>query len=131
MKAVSNQYAAMPSMHVGWSTWSALVLVPLVRRRWAKVLAASYPLITTFVIMITGNHYWIDGVGGIAFLAAGFALAKVVTRWREQHREGVRPAWWDLLVAVGPGSPVRPASGWAGRGTRRWRGAPRRRPARW
>jgi hypothetical protein len=94
MKAVSNQYAAMPSMHVGWSTWSALVLVPLVRRRWAKVLAASYPLITTFCIMITGNHYWIDGVGGIAFLAVGFAVAKVVTRWRELHREGTRPASW-------------------------------------
>src|SRR3546814_16805852 len=33
MKDVSNQYAAMPSMHIGWSTWSALVLVPLLRDR--------------------------------------------------------------------------------------------------
>lgn len=79
MKEVSNQYAAMPSMHIGWSTWSALVLVPLLRRRWAKVLAMLYPAITLVCIIVTGNHYWIDGLGGLAFLGAGFALARVVT----------------------------------------------------
>jgi hypothetical protein len=79
MKEVSNQYAAMPSMHIGWSTWSALVLVPLLRRRWAKVLAALYPAITLVCIMLTANHYWIDGVGGLACLAVGFGIAGVVT----------------------------------------------------
>ena len=43
MAAVSNQYAAMPSMHIGWSTWCALVMVPLIRRRWLKVLASGLP----------------------------------------------------------------------------------------
>lgn len=80
MKEVSNQYAAMPSMHIGWSTWSAIVLVPLVRRRWAKVLAALYPAITLVGILLTANHYWIDGVGGLMCLAAGYGLARVVTR---------------------------------------------------
>lgn len=80
MKDVSNQYAAMPSMHIGWSTWSALVLVPLLRRRWAKVLAAVYPALTLVCILLTGNHYWIDGVGGLLCLGAGFALARWVTR---------------------------------------------------
>jgi hypothetical protein len=79
MKEVSNQYAAMPSMHIGWSAWSALVLVPLLRRRWAKVLAAAYPAITLVCIVVTANHYWIDGLGGLVCLAAGFALAKAVT----------------------------------------------------
>lgn len=79
MKEVSNQYAAMPSMHIGWSTWSAVVLVPLLRRRWAKVLAGLYPAITLVCIMLTANHYWIDGVGGLACLAAGFAVAGAVT----------------------------------------------------
>ena len=80
MKDVSNQYAAMPSMHIGWSTWSTLVLVPLLRRRWAKVLAIAYPFITLACIVLTGNHYWIDGVGGLLCLGAGFALAVAVTR---------------------------------------------------
>ena len=79
-KDVSNQYAAMPSMHIGWSTWSAIVLLPLVRRRWAKVLAVLYPVITLVCIMLTANHYWIDGVGGLLCLAAGFTLARVLTR---------------------------------------------------
>jgi hypothetical protein len=81
-KDVSNQYAAMPSMHIGWSTWCAFVLVPLLRRRWAKVLAALYPVITLACIVLTANHYWIDGVGGLVCLSAGFGLASLVARWR-------------------------------------------------
>jgi hypothetical protein len=80
MKDVSNQYAALPSMHIGWSTWSAIVLVPLLRRRWAKVLAALHPVLTLVCIVVTGNHYWIDGVGGLVCLAAGYGLAVLVTR---------------------------------------------------
>ncbi len=79
MKEVSNQYAAMPSMHIGWSTWSTLVLVPLLRRRWAKILAMLYPGLTLVCIVVTANHYWIDGVGGLVCLGAGFALARSVT----------------------------------------------------
>ncbi len=78
-KDVSNQYAAMPSMHIGWSTWSALVLVPLLRRRWAKTLASLYPVVTLVCIMVTANHYWIDGLGGLLCLAAGFGVAQIVT----------------------------------------------------
>ena len=78
-KDVSNQYAAMPSMHIGWATWCALVLVPLARRRGTKALAMIYPVITLFCIVITANHYWIDGVGGLICLGAGYALARLVT----------------------------------------------------
>lgn len=82
MKEVSNQYAAMPSMHIGWSTWAALVLLPMLRRRWAKVLAALYPVITLACIVVTGNHYWIDGAGGLVCLAVGYGLARVTTGYR-------------------------------------------------
>jgi hypothetical protein len=78
-KDVSNQYAAMPSMHIGWSTWTALALVPLLRRRWAKLLAALYPVITLFCIIVTGNHYWIDGLGGLVCLSVGYGLSRLVT----------------------------------------------------
>jgi hypothetical protein len=86
MAAVSNQYAAMPSMHIGWSTWCAFVLFPLVRRRWVKALVVAYPLLTLFDIMVTANHYWIDGLGGLACLAAGYGLARVLTSWWEAWR---------------------------------------------
>jgi PAP2 superfamily len=86
MKAVSNQYAAMPSMHIGWSTWCALVLAPLVRRRWLKALVIAYPIFTLFDIMVTANHYWIDGLGGLACLGIGYLLARVLTSWYEARR---------------------------------------------
>ncbi|HKE77181.1 MAG TPA: phosphatase PAP2 family protein [Acidimicrobiales bacterium] len=83
MKAVSNQYAAMPSMHIGWSTWCALVLAPLIRRRWLRALIIAYPVLTLFDIIVTGNHYWIDGLGGLVTLGVGYLLARVLTHWWE------------------------------------------------
>ena len=83
--AVSNQYAAMPSMHTGWSTWSAFVMWQLVRRRWAKVLVVLYPVATVFCIMITGNHYWLDAVGGLAAFAVGLGIATLLTGWNESR----------------------------------------------
>ena len=89
MAKVSNQYAAMPSMHIGWSTWCALVLAPMVRRRWLKTLVIAYPLATLFDIIVTANHYWIDGLGGLACLASGYAVAWAGTHWWETRREVV------------------------------------------
>jgi hypothetical protein len=89
MAAVSNQYAAMPSMHIGWSTWCALVLAPLLRRRWARWLAIAYPVLTLFCIIVTGNHYWIDGLGGLACLGIGYLIARVATSWWEDRRGAV------------------------------------------
>jgi hypothetical protein len=86
MAAVSNQYAAMPSMHIGWSTWCALVLAPLVRRRWLRALVIAYPFFTLFDIMVTANHYWIDGVGGLVCLGAGYLVARIGTRWWEARQ---------------------------------------------
>lgn len=91
-KDVSNQYAAMPSMHIGWSTWCALVLVPLCRRRWAKALAVLYPVLTLFCIVVTANHYWIDGVGGLICLGAGFAAALAVTGVTGRRRTSLSPS---------------------------------------
>ena len=71
MKSISNQYAAMPSMHIGWSSWCAFAMWPLMRRRWAKIAVLLYPAATLFCIVVTANHYWIDGVGGQLALAIG------------------------------------------------------------
>jgi hypothetical protein len=82
MSKVSNQYAAMPSLHFGWSLWCALVLVPTLRRRWLRLLAASYPAFTVFAIVVTGNHYWIDALGGAAVLGLGYLGGR---RWDTRH----------------------------------------------
>ena len=92
MAAVSNQYAAMPSMHIGWSTWCALVLAPLIRSRWLRALAIAYPVLTLFDIIVTGNHYWIDGLGGLLCLGVGYVLARALTSWWEVRRGAIAPS---------------------------------------
>jgi hypothetical protein len=76
----SNQFAAMPSMHIGWSTWCAVVLIAMSTRWWVKALAAAYPMVTFVVILGTGNHYILDAVGGLVALSLGFATSWAITR---------------------------------------------------
>jgi hypothetical protein len=77
---LSNQYAAMPSVHCCWALWCACALVPRLRRPWAKLLAALYPVMTVFVIVSTANHYFLDAIGGFTILAIGYLSARVFTR---------------------------------------------------
>jgi len=77
---VSNEYAAMPSVHIAWSTWCALAMVPRLKSTGAKVVAALYPVITLVVIVITANHYIIDAVGGLVILAIGWFVGQRLTR---------------------------------------------------
>jgi PAP2 superfamily len=89
MQAISNQYAAMPSLHIGWSLWSAVVLWPLVNRRWWRALLVVYPLLTLLCIVVTANHYWIDGLGGVATLFAGYGIARAVSTMWPRRAEAV------------------------------------------
>ncbi|EFL31655.1 integral membrane protein [Streptomyces viridochromogenes DSM 40736] len=77
LKHVSNQYAAMPSMHIGWSVWCGLTIFALSRVPWVRVLALVYPALTLVVIVATANHFWLDAVGGLLCLAFGFAVSRV------------------------------------------------------
>ncbi|MDC4233308.1 phosphatase PAP2 family protein [Actinomyces sp. B33] len=71
---LANPYAAMPSMHTGWSVWVAVALGAFVWKRWyQRLLLALHPLTTIWVILATGNHYVLDAVGGIVFFALGAA----------------------------------------------------------
>ncbi|MCY4067636.1 MAG: phosphatase PAP2 family protein [Acidimicrobiaceae bacterium] len=85
MTELSNQYAAMPSLHIAWSLWCVVAALPVLRRRWARLALLSYPWLTLFAVMVTANHYWIDAVGGLmALLIAypvGVALSKRLPSW--------------------------------------------------
>ncbi|WP_079062879.1 phosphatase PAP2 family protein [Peterkaempfera griseoplana] len=82
MAHVSNQYAAMPSMHIGWSLWCGVTIAFLTRHRWLRVLGLLYPLATLTVIVSTANHFFMDAIGGIACLAVGFASSRLLYhRW--------------------------------------------------
>ncbi len=80
MKNISNQFAAMPSVHCCWALWCACALVPRLKHAWAKWLAAAYPVLTVFVIVITANHYFLDAVAGFTIFGVGYVIARLVTR---------------------------------------------------
>ncbi|MCP3912580.1 MAG: inositol phosphorylceramide synthase [Actinomycetia bacterium] len=63
----ANQFAAMPSLHVGWALLVASSAVTLSRSRW-RWLTIAHPLMTLFVVVITANHYWLDAIIAAALL---------------------------------------------------------------
>lgn len=74
-KNMSNQYAAMPSMHIGWSLWCGLTIFALASAPWARILGLLYPAATLVVIVATANHFWLDAVGGVACLSFGYVVS--------------------------------------------------------
>ncbi len=80
MDDISNQYAAMPSLHIGWSLWCMLVLWRFSRRRISRLIGLAYPVLTLIAIVATANHFIIDAAGGIAIVVVGSLVAHLVER---------------------------------------------------
>ncbi len=95
MKSVSNQFAAMPSLHCGWALWGAAAVVPRAKTWWMKVFAVGYPVATIFVVVATANHYFLDAVGGAVIFIVGYGVARLITRAGRSGRT-VSPAAADL-----------------------------------
>ncbi|MGW1891585.1 phosphatase PAP2 family protein [Streptomyces sp. NPDC002004] len=104
---MTNQYAAMPSLHVGWALWCGIMLWRHGRSRTARVVAVAYPLLTAVVVMGTANHYFLDAAAGVAVMGAGYLLSRPVLRiagvLRERFagRARVRPATAGAPSAAG------------------------------
>ncbi|MDJ0385883.1 bifunctional glycosyltransferase 87/phosphatase PAP2 family protein [Streptomyces sp. G-G2] len=92
MTAISNQYAAMPSLHFGWSLWCGIVIVTLAPKGWQKLLGVLHPLITVCAIVATANHWVLDAVGGAAVVSAGFGLVYALSGPRGAVRAPGRAA---------------------------------------
>lgn len=84
----ADQYGAMPSLHIAWAVWVSAVLVVCLRRRALRVAACAYPVVTSVVVVITGNHYVLDLAAGATVALVAVAHQRV--RWpaRERVRSG-------------------------------------------
>jgi PAP2 superfamily protein len=60
----------MPSLHVGWALLVAVGIVAANRSRW-RWLVVAHPIATALVVVVTANHYWLDGVVGMAIVVIG------------------------------------------------------------
>ena len=57
----ADQFSAMPSVHVGWALIVAMAVITVSRSQW-RWLAAGYPLLTQLAVVVTANHFWLDGI---------------------------------------------------------------------
>lgn len=130
VNSMANQYAAMPSLHIGWAILEAWAVVRILKTRW-RWLAIIHPVATTLVVVITANHYWLDGiVGGLLVGAAIWITDPAKGRWvglpraaarhpaaipRPQYRAtasraaAFRASWPERLGLAGSAGAVMPA----------------------
>jgi hypothetical protein len=91
---LTNEFAAMPSLHVGWAVWVAWAIAARTGW-WGRALAITYAVGTTVVVIGTGNHWLLDAVAGAALMG----VAIVVT-----GRVGRRSPGLPLSAPVGDGT---------------------------
>jgi hypothetical protein len=86
VNAMFNPYAAVPSMHVAFALMIGWSLAQLVRNRVARTFWWAYPVIVSYVIVATGNHFVMDAILGAATAGLSALTARELAR--------ARPAVW-------------------------------------
>jgi hypothetical protein len=87
-----NPYAAMPSMHVGWSLLIGVAGFRAARSRPLRAFFAAHPAVMTLTVVATGNHYLLDALAGATVVGAALLLIQAARRT-------------DRLVPIGRNSP--------------------------
>jgi hypothetical protein len=80
----ANQYSAMPSVHIAWAAAVALLIIVIARTPW-RWLALVHPLATTWVVVVTGNHYLMDAAVAVALLAGACGVALSIPSQRPER----------------------------------------------
>lgn len=80
----ANQFAAMPSIHWGWSAFQAAVFIGLTKSAW-RWLAVLHPALMLVVIVATGNHFWLDAAVSVPVMGLPAVGLVWLARWRRQR----------------------------------------------
>jgi membrane-associated phospholipid phosphatase len=101
-----NQYAAMPSLHVGWDLLVGLAILAAATATWLRLVGAIMPVLMAVATVATANHYILDAVAGVAFALAGLWAALLIERRRarraaERAASSIPPVSLDA-AAPGP-----------------------------
>ena len=84
--ALSNPVAAVPSLHAAYALGVGMGVIRFARSHVVRVAGGVYPLLVVLTIVVTGNHFVLDAIAGMAVLGAGFGLAHAFGR-RESEPE--------------------------------------------
>jgi hypothetical protein len=107
-QGISDQLSAMPSVHVAWSLWVAIVVIAAAHTRW-RWLIVLHPMATVFAVVATANHWWADGIVAAFLLAFAIVADDVVrglirrTRAARTSAAGVQPEDADETVGANDG----------------------------
>ena len=82
---VSDQFAAMPSIHVAWAAVVSFGIIAASPSKWRWVFGLQVVL-TMLAVSASGNHWWLDGIVAIALLAVALAIDTAVRRWSAARR---------------------------------------------
>jgi hypothetical protein len=104
MGGLSNQFAAMPSLHVGWALWAGILLLRYSPVRAIRVLGVLYPLTTTWVVLATGNHYLLDAIAGAAAIGIAALLTKLFLRVPAEDDPDYSAAFDDIAGEIMSGA---------------------------
>jgi hypothetical protein len=86
---LADQYAAMPSIHVGWAVLISIAIVTCSTSKW-RWLGLLHGLVTIFVVVATANHYWLDAIAACALLVPAWLIALGLERLRLRSDPGSR-----------------------------------------
>ena len=87
---VADHLSAMPSVHVGWAVLFAIAVWPTGSRA-ARTLAIAHAVVTSYVVVVTGNHFWLDGAVAAVLVALAWLAVPLASRIRPRWQ----PAWKD------------------------------------
>ena len=96
--ALVNQYAAMPSLHVGWDLLMGIAIITRASRRWVKAIGFMLPVLMFLAIVLTANHYILDGIAGMTLASFGLLVATLLHRRTARPEPATRPAPQQLAA---------------------------------
>jgi hypothetical protein len=77
----ADQYSAMPSVHMAWAALVPLAVITSTHSRWRWLILLHF-VVTSYVVVVTANHYWADGIVAIALLGVALAVQRVTPHLR-------------------------------------------------
>ncbi|MFJ5220271.1 phosphatase PAP2 family protein [Streptomyces sp. NPDC088354] len=116
--AFTNQYAAMPSLHVGWNLLMTLAILAATRRAWLRVMAVTLTVAMDTAVVLTANHYLLDALAGAALAHIGWYAAGQFQHHRDRRgtstadSSGLPPSGAVLPVQADRRSRAASAPGW-------------------